>query len=109
MAQIKWFQSRHLKSAELSTIVVDDLQGYVLPHAGTEYTGDIISHTMRFRPSVNKKIKDVYIFYYPANEEPDTDIAMNDTNEDHTIISSCLMKSSTTKIIPILKCHHELF
>ena len=36
-----------------ATIIVDDLHGYVLPHAGTKHTGDILSHTLRFKPKKN--------------------------------------------------------
>ena len=61
-----WFNSKDLKFKKI--IKLPDLHGYVLPHAGTEFTGTIISHTLRFRP-INK-IKKVIIFYYPANSIP---------------------------------------
>lgn len=51
------------------TLKVDDLRGYVLPHAGTKYTGEIISHTLRIKPK--SKIKKIYIIYYPATDKPD--------------------------------------
>ena len=62
-----WFDAKHitLKPA----ILIEDLHGYVLPHAGTEFTGDIISHTLRFKPV--KKFKKIVILYYPASKQPD--------------------------------------
>ena len=65
-----WFDKKDLTIKP--TISIDDLHGYVLPHAGTKYTGEIISHTLRFRPT--KKINKVIILYYPASETPDIDI-----------------------------------
>jgi hypothetical protein len=64
-----WFDTRHLKYK--NPILLEDLHGYVLPHAGTEFTGSIISHTLRFRPM--KKIKKIIIIYYPTSKEPDVD------------------------------------
>ena len=61
-----WFNKNHL--IKYRTIKIDDLHGYVLPHAGTLYTGNIISHTLRFKPK--KDIKYIYIIYYPSNHEP---------------------------------------
>jgi hypothetical protein len=61
------FEARHLKIEK--PIFLENLHGYVLPHAGTEFTGDILSHTLRFRPL--KNIKKVFILYYPAGEQPD--------------------------------------
>ena len=69
-----WFDKKDLTIKPI--IKVDNLHGYVLPHAGTSYTGEIISHTLRFRPT--KKIKRVIILYYPSTETPDIDI--NDTD-----------------------------
>ena len=51
-----WFNKTDLQTH--SIITVNDLYGYVLPHAGTTHTGHIISHTLRFRPT--KKIKKIY-------------------------------------------------
>jgi len=64
-----WFDVRHLKYKK--PILLENLHGYVLPHAGTDFTGSIISHTLRFRPM--KKIKKIIIFYYPTSKEPDVD------------------------------------
>jgi hypothetical protein len=62
-----WFNEsdilKHFNS--FSIIELGDLNGYVLPHAGTKYTGQIIAHTMRFKPV--KKFSTVYILFYPAN------------------------------------------
>lgn len=62
-----WFNKNDLTIKPI--ISVDNLHGYVLPHAGTAYTGEIISHTLRFRPT--KKINKIIILYYPATEMPD--------------------------------------
>jgi len=69
-----WFNKTDLTIKPI--INVDNLHGYVLPHAGTAYTGKIISHTLRFRPT--KKISKVIILYYPSSKTPDIDI--NDSN-----------------------------
>jgi hypothetical protein len=62
-----WFNEsdilKHFKS--LTPIELKDLNGYVLPHAGTKYTGQIIAHTMNFKPT--KQFSKVYILFYPAN------------------------------------------
>ena len=62
-----WFNKKDLTINPI--IKVDDLYGYVLPHAGTLYTGEIISHTLRFRST--NKIKKIIILYYPASKTPD--------------------------------------
>ena len=62
-----WFDRQHLSHKNI--IKINDLHGYVLPHAGTEFTGTIISHTLRFRPA--RLFKQVVILYYPASKEPD--------------------------------------
>ena len=41
-----WFREKDIKKHK--QIGLKDLRGYVLPHAGTEHTGNIISHTLRF-------------------------------------------------------------
>lgn len=61
-----WFFPKDL--IKQKTIIIDDIQGYVLPHASTKFTGNILSHTLRFRP---KKFFDhIIILYYPANQTP---------------------------------------
>lgn len=62
-----WFQNTDIKLYNL--IKLNDLKGYVLPHAGTKYTGEIISHTLRFRPL--RRIRKIYIIYYPVTDKPD--------------------------------------
>ena len=73
-----WFNKTDLQHH--SIITVNDLYGYVLPHAGTKYTGHIISHTLRFRPT--KKIKQIIILYYPSSSTPT--ITINETNNELT-------------------------
>tara|TARA_A100001015_G_scaffold99919_2_gene111024 strand:+ start:1231 stop:2313 length:1083 start_codon:yes stop_codon:yes gene_type:complete len=60
-----WYKNSNIKMYK--SIVIDDLQGYILPHAGTRYTGNILSHTLRFKPSMY--FTNIYILYYPANAE----------------------------------------
>jgi len=64
-----WFSSNDIKIYD--PIKLSDLRGYVLPHASTKYTGEIISHTLRFRPI--HTIRRIYIIYYPATKEPDVE------------------------------------
>jgi hypothetical protein len=103
-----WFHSEDLiassSTRDDSTVEVDDVYGYVLPHAGTKYTGDIIQHTFRFRPKNVEVIKRVYIYYYPANENPDVILPRGDmtANNDDDIIRSYLSDTAYA-------CHHELY
>ena len=46
-----WFDEKDITKYNYEKIMIDNLHGYVLPHAGTKYTGNIISHTMRFKPT----------------------------------------------------------
>ena len=62
MSSKTWFNKSDLLLS--APIILDDLHGYVLPHASTKYTGHILSHTLRFKP--NKIIKNIIIIYYPA-------------------------------------------
>ena len=62
-----WFSEEDIVLHD--TINVADLHGYVLPHAGTKYTGNIISHTLRFRPT--RPIDTIIILYYPSGDTPD--------------------------------------
>jgi hypothetical protein len=68
-----WFNPKDIQIKK--PILIENLHGYVLPHAGTEFTGNIISHTLRFRPM--KKIKKFLILYYPASAEPDANGVAN--------------------------------
>lgn len=70
-----WFKNKDIKI--LNQIELDDLHGYVLPHASTSVTGHIISHTFQFRPT--QIIKRVIIIYYPASNEED--VIINKTNK----------------------------
>ncbi len=71
----QWFQPSHLSQFTNGTTypikqIAGPIYGYVLPHAGTTYTADIIQHTLRFRSSLTARdfsnIQHVVIFYYPA-------------------------------------------
>ncbi|NBO70300.1 MAG: hypothetical protein EBU66_08875 [Bacteroidetes bacterium] len=110
MMQPRWFNGEDIISNQ-QPIVVDDVCGYVLPHAGTEYTGDIIRHTLQFQPGDLDSIRRVYIYYYPANSRPDVTIngsssshigSLDDDDDDRDdrIILSCISSNI---------CHHELY
>ena len=62
----QWFNVSHLHKHP--SVFLKDLHGYVLPHAGTKYTGNIISHTLRFKPK--KKFNRVVIIYLPSSKKP---------------------------------------
>ena len=107
MAEQTWFHSEDLTpSTERPSIVVDDIYGYVLPHAGTQYTGDIIQHTFQFRPKNIEEIKRVYIYYFPANEKPDITIPDADVHDtsDETLDNRVILSSISTS-----ECDHELY
>ena len=70
-----WFNEKDLQTH--TPIKIDDLYGYVLPHAGTSHTGHIISHTLRFRP--NRKISKIIILYYPSSSTPNITINKHNT------------------------------
>ena len=61
-----WFNEGDIKIHD--PIVLNNLHGYVLPHAGTRFTGHILSHTLRFRPS--KSFENILIIYLPSKSEP---------------------------------------
>lgn len=64
-----WFDKKYLKSYNnISPILLDNLYGYVLPHASIKYTNSIMLHTFRFVPKTITFNK-VVIFYYPASEK----------------------------------------
>ena len=61
-----WF---HKKDLTFHRSITDKyIRGYVLPHASTTYTGKIISHTLRFKPSFT--FNKVCIIYYPSSPKP---------------------------------------
>jgi hypothetical protein len=66
---VMWFDKKHL--IKHNSILLKDLHGYVLPHAGTEHSGEIISHTLRFKP--RKNFTRIIILYYPSQKEPNVD------------------------------------
>ena len=107
MPEVTWFHSEDLTpSTERPSIVVDDIYGYVLPHAGTQYTGDIIQHTLQFRPQNIEEIKHVYIYYFPANQKPDITIPDADAHDtsDETLDNRVILSSISTS-----DCDHELY
>jgi hypothetical protein len=61
-----WFHKSDLTFHQ--SITDHNIRGYVLPHAGTKYSGKIISHTLRFKPKF--KFTKVCILYYPVSESP---------------------------------------
>ena len=61
-----WFKKTDINFKNNKIITLNNLHGYVLPHASTTYTGNIISHTLRFKPT--KIINQVLIVYYPSSD-----------------------------------------
>ena len=64
-----WFEKSHIHNFE--SIFMDDLHGYVLPHAGTAHSGHVLSHTLRFKPV--KEFTHILIMYLPTNKKPNVD------------------------------------
>lgn len=60
----RWFSDNDLIFHR--SIKDPSIRGYVLPHAGTKHSGDIISHTLRFQPTFH--FSKVCILYYPVSE-----------------------------------------
>lgn len=63
-----WFDEKDITKYNYEKIMIDNLHGYVLPHAGTKHTGQIIAHTLRFVPL--KDFENILIFYLPSNKNP---------------------------------------
>ena len=71
-----WFNPDHFNYISPTTnksfsttklkIINEPIYGYVLPHASTQYTANIIQHTLRIRNVNYAQIRRVFIFYYPA-------------------------------------------
>ena len=61
---IDWYHSEDINVSKDDLIYLNDLHGYVLPHAGTSHTKHVLNSTLRFTPT--KKFKKIYIIYYPA-------------------------------------------
>ena len=64
-----WFNHNDIELK--NNIELENIEEYVLPHASTKYTDDIISHTLRFKPK--KYFNKVYILYYPSKQKPNVD------------------------------------
>lgn len=64
-----WFNKKDINIEQLinNKIFNENIRGYILPHAGTKYTGNILSHTLRFYP--NNFFNSIIILYYPANDK----------------------------------------
>ncbi|MBD23881.1 MAG: hypothetical protein CMG46_02595 [Candidatus Marinimicrobia bacterium] len=77
-----WFSK---KDINISTIIpLNDIKGYVLPHASTKYTGDIISHTLRFKPKF--RFNKVKIIYYPSSIKPN----VRNTYHEYYVPYNCI-------------------
>ena len=63
-----WFKKDDILEHKFKPIVLENLHGYVLPHAGTAHTGHILAHTLRFRPK--KEFNTILIIYLPAHKTP---------------------------------------
>ena len=61
-----WFDKDDINISR--SITIEDIHGYVLPHAGTKHTGHILSHTLRFKPK--KNFSKVIILFYPSFPKP---------------------------------------
>jgi len=74
---MNWFNKNHIEIKKLLRDPCNkNIKGYVLPHAGTGYTGNILSHTLQFPPS--NFFKNIVIFYYPANNIENVVISQNE-------------------------------
>lgn len=65
-----WFNDNDITNNNIKE--VNGLLGYVLPHAGTAHTGNILSHTLRFiNPTwLTKEVLNIFIAYYPSSRQP---------------------------------------
>ena len=66
-----WFDKEDIHINKNDIICVNDLKGMVLPHAGTEYTKQILNHTLRFKP--NSYFNKILILYLPSNQTENVD------------------------------------
>ena len=68
---MNWFNKEdiNIKAHNLihNSLSKNNIKGFVLPHAGTTFTGHILSHTLRFIPK--NFFDSILILYYPANKE----------------------------------------
>jgi hypothetical protein len=68
-----WFNKNDILKYQVNNIDIniDNLHGYVLPHAGTKHTGHILSHTLRFKPT--KSFTNILIIYLPVHSKPNVE------------------------------------
>ena len=64
---MNWFNKYDLKKLKIIDNYDNSIKGYVLPHAGTKYTGHILSHTLRFVP--RNYFNKIIILYEPSNDK----------------------------------------
>ena len=76
-----WFNKSDIKHKKILTI--PDLEGFILPHAGTKYTGEILSETLRFKP--RKNFTNVLILYFPAHDKPNVRENNVDTYHEYVV------------------------
>lgn len=91
-----WYKSSDIKN--LSPIYLPDIHGYILPHAGTTYSGNIISHTLRFRPK--RQPRNIYILYIPASKTPNVIIHKGNTDTGKYYHEFYVPWKSLQKIFP---------
>lgn len=91
-----WFKSTDIKN--LSPIYLPDIHGYILPHAGTAHSGNIISHTLRFRPK--RQPKKIYVFYIPVSKTPNVTIYKSNTETGEYYHEFYVPWKSLQKIFP---------
>ena len=60
----QWFSKNDININNI--IKMNDLHGYVLPHASTKYTKNVINNTLQFKPT--KFFNNIIIIYYPVSE-----------------------------------------
>ena len=65
-----WFKRKDIKIRNSDIVYLDDLQGYVIPHASTQFTGRLISDILRYRPRNFKDINMIVIIYLPSQSTP---------------------------------------
>ena len=74
---MNWFNANHIKINKLLKDPFNqNIRGYILPHAGTAYTGNILSHTLQFIP--NNFFKNILILYYPSSNSENIIIGKNE-------------------------------
>jgi len=62
----QWFSVSDIKINTEELVYLNDLHGYVLPHASTKFTKQILNTTLKFVPT--KMCNNIYVIYYPAME-----------------------------------------